>query len=72
MSRSAPTRILRYLSRISGPFIDRFDLSIEIPLLPLGSLSNQTNQGETSEQVRQRVIEARNRQLRRAGKLIVY
>ncbi|WP_272663153.1 YifB family Mg chelatase-like AAA ATPase [Providencia sp. PROV134] len=69
MSRSTSSRILRYLSRISGPFIDRFDLSIEIPLLPLGSLSSQTNQGETSEHVRQRVIEARNRQLRRAGKI---
>ncbi|MGG4608192.1 YifB family Mg chelatase-like AAA ATPase [Providencia sp. Me31A] len=69
MNRSSPSRILRYLSHISGPFLDRFDLSIEIPLLPLGSLSHQTYQGETSKQVRQRVIEARNRQLERAGKV---
>nr|WP_301538200.1 YifB family Mg chelatase-like AAA ATPase [Providencia rettgeri] len=69
MSRSSPARILRYLSHISGPFLDRFDISIEIPLLPIGSLSNQNYQGETSEQVRQRVITARNRQLERAGKI---
>ncbi|EJD6671498.1 YifB family Mg chelatase-like AAA ATPase [Providencia rettgeri] len=69
MSRSSPASILRYLSHISGPFLDRFDISIEIPLLPIGSLSNQNYQGETSEQVRQRVITARNRQLERAGKI---
>ncbi|WP_369309117.1 YifB family Mg chelatase-like AAA ATPase [Providencia rettgeri] len=69
MSRSSPVCILRYLSRISGPFLDRFDLSIEIPLLPIGSLSNPTNQGETSEQIQLRVIHARNKQLERAGKI---
>ena len=68
-SRSSPAKILRYLSRISGPFLDRFDLSIEIPLLPLGTLSHQKNEGETSEQIRQRVIVARERQIERAGKI---
>ncbi|OAT51924.1 YifB family Mg chelatase-like AAA ATPase [Providencia heimbachae] len=68
-SRSSPSKILRYLSRLSGPFIDRFDLSIEIPLLPLGTLSHQTNQGETSEQIRIRVIQARDKQMERAGKI---
>lgn len=69
MNRSSPSRILRYLSHISGPFLDRFDLSIEIPLLPLGSLSHQTYQGENSKQIRERVTEARNKQLERAGKI---
>ncbi|HDN2511101.1 TPA: YifB family Mg chelatase-like AAA ATPase [Providencia rettgeri] len=69
MSRSSPISILRYLSRISGPFLDRFDLSIEIPLLPIGSLSTPNPQGETSEQIQQRVIDARNKQLARAGKI---
>ncbi|MDV5226401.1 YifB family Mg chelatase-like AAA ATPase [Providencia manganoxydans] len=68
-SRSSPAKILRYLSRISGPFLDRFDLSIDIPLLPLGSLSSQKYQSENSELIRARVISARNRQLERSGKL---
>ena len=69
MSRSSPAKVLRYLSRVSGPFLDRFDLSIEIPLLPLGTLSQQTHQGEASKQIRLRVIEARNQQINRAGKI---
>ncbi|MGO2337175.1 YifB family Mg chelatase-like AAA ATPase [Providencia sp.] len=69
ISRSSPAKILRYLSRISGPFLDRFDISIELPLLPLGTLSHQTNQGETSEQIRIRVIAARNKQIERIGKI---
>ncbi|MBS0926149.1 YifB family Mg chelatase-like AAA ATPase [Providencia sp. JGM181] len=69
MSRTSPTKVLRYLSRISGPFLDRFDLSIEIPLLPLGTLSQQTHQGEASKQIRLRVIDARNQQINRAGKI---
>lgn len=69
MNRSSPAKVLRYLSRVSGPFLDRFDLSIEIPLLPLGTLSQQTHQGETSKQIRLRIIEARNQQINRAGKI---
>ncbi|WP_127957511.1 YifB family Mg chelatase-like AAA ATPase [Serratia microhaemolytica] len=68
-NRTPPQQILRYLSRLSGPFLDRFDLSIEVPLLPLGMLSQQTSNGESSQQVRQRVLLARDRQLSRAGKL---
>ncbi|EKT61655.1 YifB family Mg chelatase-like AAA ATPase [Providencia sneebia] len=68
-SRCSPTKILRYLARISGPFLDRFDLSIEIPLLPFGTLSHQQHQSETSEQIRARVVLAREKQIDRIGKL---
>ena len=37
-NRTSPQQIMRYLNRLSGPFLDRFDLSIEVPLLPQGSL----------------------------------
>ncbi|OAT49295.1 Mg2+ chelatase family protein [Proteus hauseri ATCC 700826] len=69
----APVRqILRYLNRISGPFLDRFDLSVEMPLLPQGALINPTHSNESSEEIRQRVLKARERQLKRCGKINTY
>jgi magnesium chelatase family protein len=73
-NRTPPQQVLRYLSRLSGPFLDRFDLSIEVPLLPPGVLSQQSQRQascirENSGQVRERVIAARNIQLARAGKI---
>lgn len=35
-NRASPEQTLRYLGRLSGPFLDRFDLSLEIPLPPPG------------------------------------
>lgn len=65
-NRSTPQQTLRYLSRLSGPFLDRFDLSLEVPLLPPGTLS-QMPPGESSAAVRQRVLTARKIQQARAG-----
>lgn len=67
--RSSPEQILRYLNRLSGPFLDRFDLTVEIPLLPKGSLSGPAERGESSQLIRERVSRTRERQLSRAGKL---
>lgn len=64
-NRTSPEQTLRYLNRLSGPFLDRFDLSADIPLPPPGILSQHHNGGETSDQVRARVIKARERQLQR-------
>ncbi|NMP29709.1 YifB family Mg chelatase-like AAA ATPase [Rahnella sp. SAP-1] len=76
-NRTPPQQILRYLSRLSGPFLDRFDLSLEVPLLPAGLLSEQQRYPagtarENSAHVRARVIAARERQQQRAGKLNAY
>lgn len=68
-ARTPPQQILKYLSRLSGPFLDRFDLSIEVPLLPAGVLSIQKRVGESSEVIRQRVCLAREKQYQRSGKL---
>lgn len=68
-SRASPQQVLRYLSRLSGPFLDRFDLSVEVPLLPPGILSKRRAPGENSVQVRARVQQARDRQMSRAGKI---
>lgn len=73
LMRSTPDQILRYLGRLSGPFLDRFALSIMVPLLPKGALAlSQTGyreKSESSEQIKLRVEQARARQLSRQGKL---
>lgn len=65
--RATPEQVMRYLNRLSGPFIDRIDLQIEVPLLPKGLLSAPTEE-EASASVRQRVLAARDCQLKRQGK----
>lgn len=71
-NRTSPQQLMRYLNRLSGPFLDRFDLSIEVPLLPKGTLQNlSTNnqRGECSANMRKRVLKAREIQTQRAGKI---
>lgn len=67
--RASPEQVLRYLNKLSGPFLDRFDLTVDIPLLPKGSLSQKAERGESSEVIRARVQQTRERQLVRRGKL---
>ncbi|MCC8382024.1 YifB family Mg chelatase-like AAA ATPase [Xenorhabdus sp. PB30.3] len=67
-NRSSPQQVLRYLAKLSGPFLDRFDLSIDVPLLPPGILSkSSTKNGESSHEVKKRVENARNIQIERNG-----
>ena len=68
-ARATPDQIQRYLSRLSGPFLDRFDLTIEVPRLPEGALTQESKNTETSSTIAQRVKLARERQLNRAGVL---
>ncbi len=63
--RSTPEQVLRYLNRISGPFLDRIDIQIEVTRLPKGMWSNDTSTNETSTQVRKRVELCRSIQLAR-------
>ena len=52
---------------ISGPLLDRIDLHVDVPRLPPAALRPDTPEGESSGHIRQRVIDARQRQLDRAG-----
>ncbi|MCU9998910.1 ATP-binding protein [[Pasteurella] aerogenes] len=71
-NRTSPQQVMRYLNRLSGPFLDRFDLSIEVPLLPQGALQNGGDRGESSAQVRSKILQVREIQLARAGKINAY
>lgn len=59
-----PGQIHRYRHRVSGPLLDRIDIHIEVPAVPYKDLSNE-HSGEKSEDIRKRVIAARNIQLER-------
>ncbi|MBI5213020.1 MAG: YifB family Mg chelatase-like AAA ATPase [Nitrospirae bacterium] len=59
-----PRMINRYRSRVSGPLLDRIDIHVDVPAVPYKELSNE-HAGEKSEVIRQRVAEARERQLKR-------
>ena len=65
--RSTPNEIRRYLNKLSGPLLDRFDMSLEVPVIPPEQLHNQRTDGLTSAQIRQNVEHARQRQLSRQG-----
>jgi magnesium chelatase family protein len=54
----------RYRKRLSAPFLDRIDLQIEVPRLSHSDLSS-LEATESSETVRARVCDARNRQQQR-------
>ncbi|MBO7107131.1 MAG: YifB family Mg chelatase-like AAA ATPase [Verrucomicrobia bacterium] len=64
-SRSNPLQIQNYLGRISGPLLDRIDLHIEVPAVSFQSISSRSANGETSAQIRERVIAARQIQTQR-------
>ena len=53
-----PGRIQQYMSKISGPLLDRIDIQCEIQAVPFSQLS-QMKPGEPSEKIRERVIAAR-------------
>ena len=54
-----PGDVKRYISRISGPLLDRIDIQIELPSLSYNELADNKGIGERSEDVRARVIAAR-------------
>jgi len=62
-----PPMIQKYLSKISGPLLDRIDIQVEVPSIPYRELSSERT-GESSEVVRQRVLEARKVQAERFQK----
>jgi magnesium chelatase family protein len=61
---SSPAEMQRYLSKISGPLLDRIDIHIEVTPVPFEKLSEE-RRGESSKIIRERVIHARQFQTQR-------
>jgi magnesium chelatase family protein len=59
-----PQQIRRYRSRLSGPLLDRLDIHIEVPAVPVKELSG-TTPSESSDHIRTRVVKARQLQVTR-------
>jgi magnesium chelatase family protein len=59
-----PPIIQRYVSKISGPLLDRIDIHIDMPAVKYRELREDQG-GENSSQIRERVVKARERQLER-------
>ncbi len=55
----------KYLSRISGPLLDRIDIHLEVVPVPFDKLSGYQQKIETSEEIRNRVVKARKIQEKR-------
>jgi magnesium chelatase family protein len=63
-----PGAMERYQRRLSGPLRDRFDLSLELPAVTWTEMRSSAP-GESTRTVRARVVAARDRQIRRQGRL---
>lgn len=62
--KCTPMQIQRYVSKISGPLLDRIDIHIDVPPVKFKELASDAP-AESSEEIRRRVINARRVQLER-------
>ncbi len=68
----SPPQIQRYVSKISGPLLDRIDIHIEVPAVKYKELRGE-HTAEASAGIRERVVRARRLQLERfAGEKKIY
>ncbi len=69
--RCTPQQIRRYMSRLSGPLLDRIDLHVEVPAVTYREYMQDTP-AETSEEIRRRVMGARAIQAQRFQRTRIY
>jgi magnesium chelatase family protein len=62
--RCTPGQIQKYMSKISGPLLDRIDIHIDVPAVRYKELASEVP-GESSREIRRRVSAARERQVSR-------
>ncbi len=63
--------VQRYWGKISGPLLDRIDIHVEVPAVEWQEMTSKTD-GESSASLRERVVGARNIQLRRLAGTGIY
>jgi magnesium chelatase family protein len=64
--RCTPSQIERYLSKISGPLVDRIDIHIDVPSVTFSKLRSRANQLDSAN-IRADIIRARDIQAKRFG-----
>lgn len=72
--KCTPHQVFRYKKKLSGPLMDRIDLHVRIPPVKVDKLSTDERAHqmlEKSSEIRQRVIEARQRQTKRLEKISI-
>lgn len=67
--RCTEEQVQRYIAKLSGPLLDRIDMQVEVPALPPEFLSARSlDKQEKSSVVKERVMRARDKQLKRQRK----
>lgn len=61
----SPMQVRRYRSKLSGPLLDRLDIHLDVPPVPVQELRAEAPHAEKSAAIRSRVMAARDRQRRR-------
>jgi len=59
------TKIEQYRAKLSGPMLDRIDMHVHLPRMPVSELRKRSNRVEPSAKVRERVANVRQRQIER-------
>jgi magnesium chelatase family protein len=66
--RCTPEKVARYRAKISGPLLDRLDMHVEVPRVPVAALRMRVTDNESTEVVAKRVMRARECQRIRQAK----
>lgn len=61
------SEIVRYKKKISGPIMDRIDMWVDVPKIDYEKLGQKGHDGETSKEIKERILRARDRQKQRIG-----
>lgn len=67
--RCTPQQITRYQTKLSGPLLDRIDLHVDVPRVAFHDLHKEREEGVNSQQLREQVAQAHQRQHQRQGHL---